>query len=125
MAGTPDTEVLNADSRTGRKARYEAVVDLVEERTSGSRPASVSKMDVLGRLHLRGIGADGMDTALDAALEHGDLLEVLGPDGRPHLVRNRLEDLRAFVTQEADRENPRTDIIGDLNQRIERMQGRR
>lgn len=124
MAGTP-AEVLNADSRDGRKARYNAVVEMVEERTSDGRPASVSKMDVLGRLHSRGIGADGMDLALEAALEHGDLLKVPGPDGRPHLVRNTLDGLRAFVAEEAARENPRRELIGEINTRIERMQGRR
>lgn len=124
MAGTP-TEVLNADSRSGRKARYEAVVDLVEERTADGMPASVSKMDILGRLHRRGIAADGMDMALDAGIEHGDLLKVPGPDGRPHLVRNTKEALREFIAEEADRESPRQDLIGQLNKRVQRLDGGR
>ena len=113
-----------AETREGSRVRYELVLNLVRERTAVDEdmPPTISSFDLLGRLRHRGVPHDYAKTAIRAALDNDELVAFESADGRRQLVTlAEPEHIRRAIADKADREHPRQDVIGYLNQVLQEV----
>jgi len=110
------------DTHRGRKIRYRAAVGILREQTTEDMPrAWISQFDLLGKLCLAGSSQSAARRAIEAAVENDTIIRYPGPDGlRQRLVLPDRRRIQRVTTEEATREHPRKDVIGDLYTALER-----
>jgi len=113
-------------TRDERREEYYRLLSIVDAQTSKAQPAMASKTSITTIASRIGLE---WEKRLKAAVENEDLLAY---DGRVCLadreaILDRLphEDdpdiLRALVVAEAGTANPRTELIGDINTRLQEV----
>ena len=101
------------------KARYRQVVGTVRQNTGGKQPPLVSESAVRSICCSAGsLDVDDYETALEAAVQRGDLLRWHG-----QLAVAELEPLRAVIEAEAASDSSRKALIGRCNQLLDGNEG--
>ena len=101
------------------KGRYQKVVETVRQNTGGKQPPLVSQSAVRVTACSTGsLDVDDYETALEAAVQRGDLLRWHG-----QLAVAEPEPLQAVIEAEAASDSPRKTLIGRCNQLLDGLKG--
>ena len=106
--------------RAERRDVYQRVVGTVQKNTTRSQPVTLREevltQTVTGRWTL-----DQVKTAIQAAVENGDLLQVVDADGELRYAHCDRESLEALIEREVAKESPRKNVIGRCNQLLDEV----
>ncbi len=101
-------------TREERRDQYERVCSIVEHNTGGKQRPMASLHSVRTIAKHAGIDAEDVDKRLKRGVKNGDLVIV---EGRVCLAEE--SSVRAAIRYEANREHPRQERMGKLNQALD------
>jgi len=113
--------VLAEDSRRGAARRYKIALATIKERTAPGMGPTADRLDLVGRLHRKGLPHDGIDTALRALRSNDVVVALPDHEGRPAYALNDVARLRRVVEREASTDAPDRELIGRINERIQAL----
>ncbi|PCR89296.1 hypothetical protein [Natrinema ejinorense] len=127
MSLQKEHDQTEAQWRKRSKEVYEALIRAVDHNSGHCQPPLAKKSSVIGTLHGAGYGRYGLEElrkAIRAACRNGDLFEVEDDEGRTRLGINDRWKLREKIETNLSRvDEPRADVIGLANQRIQQLRG--
>lgn len=119
---SPPDERTEAERRKRSRKVYERTVRAVDYNSGHRQPPLASKPSVIGTLNRAGFGIEEIHKAIMAARRNGDLFEVEDDDGRTCLGINDAEKLLEKIQTNLSRvDNPRKDMIGLANARVQKL----
>lgn len=117
-------DLTESERRKRTKEVYERAISAVDHNSGHIQPPLASKPSVIGTLQRAGYGLEETHRALTAARRNGDLFQAQDREGR---TRIGIDDpdtlLEKIETNRLRAENPRRDVIGIANQRIQHLRG--
>lgn len=120
-------EPRERERRKRSKEVYEAVIRAVDYNSGRKQPPLAKQSSVIGTLHASGYGRFGLEEvhkAITAARRNGDLFRAEDARGDVRLGINDRWKLREKIESNLSRvEDPRDDVIGLANQRIQQLRG--
>lgn len=111
-------------SRQARRDRYEAILRVVDYQTGGpdtALPAGVRATTIGQNRTHAGEDWQDVESALQAAVEHDDLLRYRDRDGHVRYTRRTVDGLQALVATEAQHEHPDQDLIARCNRILQAL----
>ncbi|GAB3669506.1 hypothetical protein [Halopiger thermotolerans] len=124
MAVQKQRDLTESERRKRTKEVYERAIRATDFNSGHMQPPLASKPSVIGTLQRAGYGLEEIHRALTAARRNGDLFEAEDREGRKRIGIDDAEVLLEKIeTNRSRAENPRRDVIGIANQRIQYLRG--
>jgi len=120
-----EPEMTDRERRKRSKEVYETVLRCVDFNSGHKQPPLAKRSAIIQSVHTSGHGRYSLEEthrAIQAARSNGDLWQVEDDEGDARLGIDDPETLREKIETNLSRvENPRRDVIGLANQRIQHL----
>ncbi|WP_436344516.1 hypothetical protein [Natronorubrum sp. FCH18a] len=120
MSMQTQQQETEAERRKRTKEVYETVVRVIDYNSGRKQPPLASKPSVVGSLCRSGYSLEEISRAITAARRNGDLFQTDDAEGCIRLgINDATKLLEKIETNRSHCDDPRRDVIGIANQRIQ------